>query len=355
MLQEFKAIKQRARQSFVILVVMVVMSQPAFAQWEMDELLNHIDNFNGLIGQFCDVGDQAAGYVDTGEAVGSAINWICAMQPSIQRARDMATAFNKDVSGFFSDALGNGFDMLLSATGFELGGTDLAGLLQDGITDIASGEFSMAEWMGRALGQINSEALEALAAPPDAGASELEATATNAARADPMRMEREVQAIQRRSSAMLQAAQTQDTANMAQKLAASSLARGDEERIMRRVTNPNPVDGKPGTADLAQTRGKEANSSRAAIQGLVQAQADYMRQDAVSTANLVTAMKEQASQQVFTTQQLSSLAQTLGAQQMEEYNDWREEYFGELGAAMAKADELKGNFAMVAEILRSGQ
>ena len=83
---------------------------------------------------------------------------------------------------------------------------------------------------------------------------------------------------------------------------------------------------------------------------MVQAQADFMRQSAVSTANLTTAMKEQAAQQVFTVQQLGTLAETITRQQVEEYDRWRTEYYAELSANMQEVDTLRRNLLITAEI-----
>lgn len=352
--QKLRSVSAFSRRCGAVLLVMGVLVQPAYAQFEMDELLGHFEGFRNYMGQFCQGAEQVGGWVNTGTEIESAISWVCALEPTLARAQSMAESLNSDVTGFFSSALGDGMNMLIDATGFELGGTDLGALMSEGINDIASGEFNMAQWMGRGLEAINTKAIEALTAAPAENASDFEKEAVNSARADPMRMDRELGAIQQRSRTLMRSAESQDLANVAQRLAASSIARGDEERMMRRVTNPNPLQGEKGTADLAQSRGKEANSSRAAIQAMVQAQADYMRQDAVSTANLVTAMKEQATQQVFTTQQLSTLAQSISGQQMEEYNKWRQDYFSELGAAMAKADQLRDRFTMAAELLGGG-
>lgn len=346
-----KTLAREVRKPVAVLLAVLIITQPAYAQWDMDELLGPLDQFDGHLNQFCEGFDVIGGHVDTGEAIGSAVDWICALQPSIARVRDLAEGVTADVTGFFSNAVSSSFGSLADAVGFELGDTDLAGLTAESISGVASGEFSITETTGKLLERMNVETLAALSAPPEAGAPILEQQAVNAARGDPVRMERAVEAMERRSQTMIRSARSQDNANMAQQIAATALARGDEERLVRRVTNPNPVQGKPGTADNAQTRGKEANSSRAAIQALVQAQADYMRQDAVSGANIVTAIKEQAVQQVMTTQQVAMLAQSLGEEQLREYNKWREEYYSELGAALAKAENVRSNYAIAVEIL----
>ncbi len=344
-------LRKEVTRPLVALLTVIIFAQPAYAQWDMDELLGNIDGFNGMIGGFCDTAGQAGDYIDFGDSVTSAVSWVCALKPSISRIRDMAEGLTEDITGFFSESIGQSFSALSSAVGFDLGDTDLSGLINESMNEIGSGEFSMAALTGKLLEKVNRETLTNLSAPPDANASELEKQAINAARADPVRFERELDGMERRSQAMMSAAQAQDTSNTAQQLAASSLARGDEEKMMKRVTNPNPVQGKQGTADVAQDRGRDANSTRAAIQALVQAQADYMRQTVVSDANIVTAIKEQAVQQVFTTQQVGALAKSISEDQMRDYNEWREEYFSELGKGLARAEDLRANFGAAVEIL----
>lgn len=351
MCQALKKVTREVRRPLAVLLGLLLLSSPAYAQWDMNELLVPLDRFNSMIGQFCNTAGQAGDYIDFGDSTTSAISWVCALQPSISRVRDMAEGLTEDITGFFSESISQSFSALSSAVGFELGDTDLSGLINESINEIGSGEFSITALTGKLLEKVNRETLASLEAPPAANASELEKQAINAARADPVRFERELDGMERRSQAMMSAAQAQDTSNTAQQLAASSLARGDEEKLMKRVTNPNPVQGKQGTADVAQDRGRDANSTRAAIQALVQAQADFMRQTVVSDANIVTALKEQAVQQVFTTQQVGALAKSLSDEQLRDYNEWREEYFSELGKGLARAEDLRSNFGAAVEIL----
>lgn len=335
---------------FVALAVPVLVVQPARAQWDMGQLGDTFDDFSTYFAQFCAGVEQVDGYVDTGETIGAATSWICAMQPSIQRAQAVVEGFSQDLNGFFSGALGDTFASVLDATGIELGAPNLQGLLTQGLNDIGTGNFSMEEWTGKLLGETNIQLLENLTKGPDAGAAELERDVVNADRRNPIRMDRELSGMRQRSATAMQMAEAQDTARTSQSMAASSIARGDEQRLLNRVTSPNP--GAKGTADLAQERGKEANSSRAAIQGLVQAQADYMRQAAVSTNNLVTAVKENAAQQVYTTQQLGTLAKQIGDGQLQEYNKWRSEYYKELGESVAEGRRIRTNFNTLADLLR---
>ena len=344
-------LRKEVKRPLIVLFAALLFTQPAYAQWDMDELLGNIDDFNGMIGGFCKTAGQAGDYINFDDSITSSISWVCALQPSISRVRDMAEGLTEDITGFFSESISQSFSALSSAVGFELGDTDLSGLINESINEIGSGDFSITALTGKLLEKLNRQTLTNLEAPPAANASELEKQAINASRADPVRYEREMDAMERRSQAMMSAAQAQDTSNTAQQLAASSLARGDEEKLMKRVTNPNPVQGKQGTADVAQDRGRDANSTRAAVQAMVQAQADFMRQTVVSDANIVTALKEQAVQQVFTTQQVGALAKSLSEEQLRDYNEWREEYFSELGEGLARAEDLRANFGAAIEIL----
>ena len=57
-----------------------------------------------MIDGFCQGADAVTGRVDTGEAIGSAIDWLCALQPSISRVRDLAEGASEDLTGFFVNA-----------------------------------------------------------------------------------------------------------------------------------------------------------------------------------------------------------------------------------------------------------
>jgi len=344
-------LRKEVRRLVGAVLALLLLTQPAHAQWDIDQLVGELDNFNGLIGQFCGGAEQAGNYIDFGDSISSAVTWVCALQPSINRIRDMAEGVAEDFSGFFANAIGDSFNSLAGAVGFELGDTDLGGLIEESINDLASGKFSVQALTGKLLRKVNLETLDSLFAGPDPAAPRLEKAVVEANRANPIRIGRELEAMTRRTQAMTRSANAQDVTNMAQQIASTALARGDEEKLVERVTNPNPIQGKQGTADLAQDRGKEANSTRAAVQAMVQAQADFMRQSVVSSANVVTALKEHAVQQTFTTQQLGMLAQSINEEQMREYNEWRETYFSELGKNLAKAEELRSNYASVIELL----
>ena len=323
--------------------------QPAHAQFDTDELLDQMNTFNNTVITACDLADQAGNVVDLGDTVNQSIVWFCALRPSLERAYSMAQSFNTDVTGFFTDAVGDGLTMLVGSSGWDTGDVDLGALLTEGMDDVANGTFSAVEWTRRTLSLANQALIEDVTAPPKVTDAPLVQDAVNAARQDPLRVERELKEIERRGESLMQAAKAKDTVMMSQQLAASSMARGDEQKLLDKVTNPNPV-GTPGTADTATKLGKDANSSRAAIQAMVQAQADFMRQSAVSTANLTTAMKESAAQQVFTTQQLGTLAESISRQQVDAYEQWRSEYYTELGTNMAEVDTLRRNLLITAEI-----
>lgn len=346
----FKANNRLLKIVLAIFIIPTVLAQPARAQWDLGQLDDTFNEFGRYFAQFCAGVEQVDGYVDTGETIGAATSWVCALQPSIQRAQAIVEGFSQDLNGFFSGGLGDTFASVLDATGIELGDPNLQGLLTQGLNDIGTGNFSMEEWAGKLLGETNIQLLENLTKGPDAGVAELEADVVNADRKNPIRMDRELSGMRQRSATTMQMAEAQDAVRTSQGLAASSIARGDEQRLLNRVTSPNP--GAKGTADLAQQRGKEANSSRAAIQGMVQAQADYMRQAAVSTNNLVTAVKENAAQQVYTTQQLGTLAKQIGDEQLQQYNEWRSEYYRELGESVAEGKQTRSNFMTLAELLR---
>lgn len=99
-------------------------------------------------------------------------------------------------------------------------------------------------------------------------------------------------------------------------LATAALSRGDEATIMTTATNPIPTDY--GNAERAVQNANRAVSTRAVMQALVEAQADSARLNALSSSSLLTAIKETNLQQSYTVQQLSTIANALYQEQIEQ-------------------------------------
>ena len=329
----------------VLLLAALLIQSAAYAQFEW---VDTFSDFGDQLAQWCPVAEN----FNLGGDVSGAIGWVCSMRPAIDRATDLVDGFIGDVNGFFERGLSDTFAVIGDATGLNVGGMDLGALLSEARGTIRSGSFSVTSLAGQIMARINQKTFEELTAAPDAGATDAEKRIVNAIRGDPRQMAKELGAMGMRSDEVMRNASSQDLSNSARMLAASSLARGDEEQLLKRVTNPDPTNlTAKGTADTAQDLGTDAVSTRAAVQALVNAQADLMRQEAVSTGNLVTAVKEQALQQTFTTQQLSLLAQSLSNDSLREFDRWRDEYYDEMAQEAAAAEGLRGNYLSAAALL----
>jgi hypothetical protein len=105
-------VRKEVRKPLAALLIFLVFAQPASAQWDMDQLLGNMDDFNGFIGQFCGGAEQAGDYIDFGDSISSSISWVCALQPSISRVRDMAEGLTEDITGFFSESISQSFSAL---------------------------------------------------------------------------------------------------------------------------------------------------------------------------------------------------------------------------------------------------
>ncbi len=78
-------VRREVKKPLITAFIVLLLAQPAYAQWDMDQLLGNMDDFNGLIGQFCGGAEQAGDYINFDDSITSSISWVCALQPSISR------------------------------------------------------------------------------------------------------------------------------------------------------------------------------------------------------------------------------------------------------------------------------
>jgi hypothetical protein len=312
------------------------------------DLINVFQDFNDQLEQWCPV----VGNFDLGDA-NSAITWVCSVRPTIGRATRMVDELLTDTNGFFTSAIRDGVGLITDATGWEVGGVDIGTLVVDATNDIydsiQDGSFLPSSVLGKILARTNAATIQNLTAPPDADASELERDIVSAAQHDPGRLASELTAIGARSETVMQSARSQDIASVSRELAATSLARGDEEQLLKRVTSPDPLT--EGTADRAERLSFASVSTRAVAQQNTKMLTDLARQLAVSSANVTTAVKEQMLQQSLTTQQIANLAQQIASQQMEEFNAWQKDYYNQLALDTVYVNNLRDNYTALAEFL----
>ena len=324
---------------------------PVFAQ---RDLVNSFDSFSQELSTWCgrinDWGLDNVGFVN--EATG----WVCGLRPAIDRASRMVNNLTSDMNGLFSNSLNDIVGMATDMFGDVLGegfDQEIAALvdgIQQGLEDGTSAFSSLA---GQLLSKANRRAFDNLTAPPPAGAGQLENDASLITRRDPNRISAEMQQAQQTTQTLMRAARAQDISNTAREYAATSFARGDEEQLLKRTTSPDPTGLTKGVADEADEQADTANSSRAVFHASVKMQANAARLQAVSTANITTAIKELGVQQTMTTEQIGALIQTMSEAQLQEYKKWRSEYIEEMAEVTAGVRDVTQQLTAAGDMLRS--
>ena len=316
------------------------------------ELVTAFDDFNGELSRWC--GNIEDWGLNNLPGVSDATTWVCSMRPAMDRAAMSVDNLTSDANGFFANAMNDIGEMVVGANGFNVGGVDIGGMIAETSAavqgSIEAGEFAFSPYIGELLAKANQAAINNITAAPEAGASEAIREIMAFTRHDPLRISAELGGIGERSSVVMRAARAQDVVNSARESAAMSFARGDEEQLLKRTTSPEPGLAK-GAADKAQDLARTANSSRAAFQANVQMVADAARLDAVGTANITTAIKENSLQQTYTTQQLGTLIQTMSDQQQKEADAWRQDYIDDMSDVSHQALTVEENLLSAASVL----
>ena len=331
-----------------------IVSHVALAQPEL-EIVNLLRDFSNFLQTACEQlgnADDLLANIPLGLDIPEELSWMCATLPSINRAADVADAFLSDVNGFASQTMSDSFGKLGNAFGWEVGGTDLQTIVNDAMGEIEDGVFSAKAMAGKVLAQLH-QALYANGNTVPANTTAAEQEMAAFLDSSPSSTMQQFQGLEVREENLLRSASAVDVVNQAKALAATSIARGDEQQLLLRVTNPAHAipGGAGGTADEAEDLAFASVSSRATLQASVQAQADYMRQAAVSSSNITAALKEQAVQQTLTTQQLGTLIESISEQNLREYEKWEAEYFDDIVKATAKGQEIEDNFAAIAHMI----
>ena len=203
------------------------------------------------------------------------------------------------------------------------------------------------------MSKANRTILDSLTDAPSANASQLERDAAVVTQRDPVRIAAEMQQLQETTGTLMRSARSKDVAAQAREYAAMAFARGDEEQLLKRTTSPDPTGLAKGVADEADDRADTANSSRAVFHAAVKMQADSARLQAVSTSNITTAIKELGVQQTLTTEQLSTLVQTMSEEQVRAYKDWKADYIEETSEVAGRARDTSQGLNDAAFMLRT--
>ena len=263
-----------------------------------------------------------------------------------------------DLGGFVSSSANDVMSLVGDITGWEVGGFDLNGYINTATAavdgDLEAGTFAFSPLVGELLARAGAARIDSLVGPPAPDATALERRIHRVTATDPTRLFGELDTLQRSGGAVMRAAEAGDIASTAREAAATSFARGDEEQLLKRVTSPDPTGTliPKGTADRAEDAGKLCVSTRCVAHTQLKMATDIARQSAVSTANIVTAVKEQSFQQSLTTQGLANLAQAQADAQVREYERWRDDYYAEVARATVRAQNIEDTYVALAELMR---
>ena len=290
--------------------------------------------------------------------ISEATTWLCGISPSITRASNLLDGFLTDVNGFMGSSVGDLMGFVTDVTGLDLGGFDAQGYIDAATAavkgDIEGGTTVFAPVVGELLARAKAARLRTLSDGPREGATPIERRVNASAASDPLRLLAESENMDQTGEAVMRAAEAGDVASMAREMAATSLARGDEQQLLLRVTSPDPTGTvvPKGTADRAEDTAKLCVSTRCAAQAQLKFAADVARQEAVSTANIVTAVKEMSLQQSLTSQQLATLAQGQADEKVRAVSERLNDYYSELGVAMTRAQGIEDTYKQLAEFMK---
>ena len=340
----------------LLVFLTLTLCTSAFAQ---RELVNVFEQFNSQLEQWC----PTVSTLDPGRLglpeITAATTWLCGLSPSISRASNLLNGFTGDLNGFMGGAVNDLMGLVTDVTGLDLGDFDASTYI-DAATmavkgDLEGGAVLFAPVVGELLARASAARMTTLSSGPREGATSLEKRINASARTDPGRLLGETNNLAQTGEAVMRAAEAGDTASIAREMAATSLARGDEQQLLLRVTSPDPtgVAIPKGTADKAEDAAKLCVSTRCAAQAQLKFATDAARQDAVSTANITTAVKEMSLQQSLTTQQLATLAQGQADEQVRAINERLESYYRDLGVAMVKAQGIEDAYNQLAEFMKA--
>jgi hypothetical protein len=286
------------------------------------------------------------------EAIGgeSTQRALCAIRDLAVRAGGLAQAATAGTAAFLQQALDEGFGLLKATVG---AGTDL-GALEDLIADLRGtlGEgVSYEALMGFLSHRVASERIARLGEASTAEPGSARWFVEENLRLNPGAANAELDSILRSTDLQARMAQSVELAQQAGQVASDGVQRGDEAALTLNVTNPNPLE--PGIADRAAERARTATSTRAAVQLMLDVQAEALRQRALETTSLLTAIKEQNVQQGYTVKQLSLIARQLYDEQVRRENEWREAHRLEIEGDLARAHQLGEGFEVAAGAFRS--
>lgn len=289
---------------------------------------------------------QAQGILDEGigalEAVckgAPTVGWdglqfVCSSLDTLKNTKAKLDNATSDLAGLWDRALRRAIGAALDRVGADLPMSQVNTWVQDLDTALGNGYTAFLGKMDQISDSLRDEAIRRAFAP----ASDPESPAGVAQRA--YRLNPNL-AAKVALTASAQAKATGDTvlanANTERANAmAETLSKSVGEQQTKNLDTLATVT-KTGVADKTRDRGINAVSTRAAVQALVEAQADSMMQQASTTNQVLGALQDVALQQALTTRQLGVLAEQIIADRQERLKAWQANFEQEIGAVYRQA------------------
>ena len=265
------------------------------------------------------------------------------------RANGLVQAADDGIESFLASALDEGYRVLRDTA--ELS-TDFDAVedLVDDFRDTLGDGVSFEGFMALLNRTVASERIAALGRPSTAPEGSVRWFVEENRRLNPEAARSELETVKRTTALQGQVAESVDMAQQADRVATSSVARGDEADLTLAVTNPNPLE--PGSADSLREDAQNANSTRSGVQLLLQGTADDRVQRSAETVAILTTLKEQNVQGGFTVKQLSLIAQQLHNQQVREENAWRDAQRQQIQSDLIQVESAGETFTLVGGVLR---
>jgi len=283
------------------------------------------------------------------------VRWVCTLYRTLDRAVGMWDEVKMDFEMLKKEGFVTGVSYIANALGAELG------LAQANVqTDQLERDFLSLRRNYRALvakvtnwmAQVREKQVQAIRENPYPNGSP-SWWAVEALKLNPNLLLAEIKT----QEAATQLATTRVRVEAASAAAEAQIEQANQDRAQEELQDAlqvtNPLPGQEGEAEQVVRRAKEANSTREVLEVLVDAQAKIMRQNLANSQNVVTAVRQTAVQQAYTTQQLANLMELEMQRRADEIRGWKAEVEREMARMSEEAESQTANLRMLATLSRT--
>lgn len=285
----------------------------------------------------------------TGQSLGTdSTQMVCSSLETIRNTRAKLHGLSQDLNGLWQRATRQTIGAALDRVGAELGLNKVNGWVVGLDQAMGSSYSDLLAQVEGVSGEARDSALRRLFRPPsdpNSPAGLLERVSQinpNLAAKGVLGIEGQAKAA---GDVALSSANTQQTQRTVE--AATERLSGEQVRNLTTLTTPT----RSGVADKTRDRGTNAVSTRAAIQALVEAQADLMLQQATSINQILAAQQDQLLTQALTVRQMGLLIEQYTADRQERLAAWKARVEGDLGAMYQKSQAQSENLKRLAVVM----